>query len=64
MSQLQAGAASASGGPFEQCDPIYYAGYGSSYRNNYYTGFVTRGVCSGRGMHLACNVLRNLLGCV
>jgi hypothetical protein len=21
-------------GPFEQCDPIYYAGYGSSYLNN------------------------------
>ncbi|MGB8395537.1 MAG: hypothetical protein WCE27_18225, partial [Pseudolabrys sp.] len=33
-------------GPFEQCDPIHYAGYGSSYLNNYYTGFVTRGVCS------------------
>ncbi|MGB7714523.1 MAG: hypothetical protein WBL81_06115 [Pseudolabrys sp.] len=30
-------------GPFEQCDPIYYAGYGSSYLNNYYTGFVTAG---------------------
>jgi hypothetical protein len=43
-------------GPFEQCDPIYYAGCGSSYLNNYYTGFVTRGVCSGRGTHLACNV--------
>ena len=43
-------------GPFEQCDPIYYAGYGSSYLNNYCTGFVTRGVCSGRGTHLACNV--------
>jgi hypothetical protein len=42
--------------PFEQCDPIYYAGCGSSYLNNYYTGFVTRGVCSGRGTHLACNV--------
>ena len=43
-------------GPLEQCDPIYYADYGSSYLNNYYTGFVTRGVCSGRGTHLACNV--------
>jgi hypothetical protein len=42
-------------GPFEQCDPIYYAGYGSGYRNNYYTGFVSRGVCNGRGTHLACN---------
>ena len=26
------------------------------YRNNYYTGFVSRGVCNGRGTHLACNV--------
>ena len=42
-------------GPFEACDPIYYAGYGSGYRTNYYTGFVTRGVCNGRGTHLACN---------
>ena len=30
--------------PFEACDPVYYAGYGSGYRNNYYTSFVTRGV--------------------
>ena len=33
----------------------YYAGYGGGYRNNYYTGFNSGGVCSGRGTHLACN---------
>ena len=43
-------------GSLDACDPIYYAGYGSGYRNNYYTGFVSRGVCNGRGTHLACNV--------
>jgi hypothetical protein len=42
-------------GPFDGCYPIYYAGYDSGYRNNYYTGFVSRGVCGGRGTHLACN---------
>ena len=44
-------------GPYDGCDPIYgyYAGYDRGYRNNYYTGFVSRGVCSGRGTHLACN---------
>jgi hypothetical protein len=42
-------------GPLDGCDPLYYAGYGSGYRNNYYTGFVSRGVCNGRGTHLACN---------
>jgi hypothetical protein len=25
-------------GPFDRCDPFYYAGYGSSYRNAYYIG--------------------------
>ncbi|MFZ1951709.1 MAG: hypothetical protein WB390_01825 [Pseudolabrys sp.] len=44
-------------GPYDGCYPIYgyYAGYDRGYRNNYYTGFVSRGVCSGRGTHLACN---------
>ena len=44
-------------GPYDGCYPIYgyYIGYGGGYRNNYYTGFVSRGVCSGRGTHLACN---------
>jgi hypothetical protein len=42
-------------GPFDRCDPIYYVGYGSPYRNAYYIGPVTGGVCGGRGTHLACN---------
>jgi hypothetical protein len=44
-------------GPFDGCYPIYsyYAGYDRGYRNSYYTGFVSRGVCGGRGTHLACN---------
>ena len=44
-------------GPLDGCYPVYgyYAGYGGSYRNNYYTGFNSGGVCSGRGTHLACN---------
>jgi hypothetical protein len=43
-------------GPYERCDPIYYAGYSSGYRNNYYIGPVSGGVCGGRGTHLACNL--------
>ncbi|HYC16914.1 MAG TPA: hypothetical protein VEC94_06900 [Pseudolabrys sp.] len=39
-------------GPYDGCYPIYGVGYPSSY----YTGFVSRGVCGGRGTHLACNV--------
>lgn len=44
-------------GPLDGCYPVYgyYAGYGGGYRNNYYTGFNSGGVCSGRGTHLACN---------
>jgi hypothetical protein len=42
-------------GPFDRCDPFYYAGYGSSYRNAYYIGPVSGGVCGGRGAHIACN---------
>ena len=44
-------------GPFDGCYPIYgyYADYDRGYCNNYYTGFVSRGVCSGRGTHLAGN---------
>jgi hypothetical protein len=42
-------------GPFDRCDPFYYAGYGSSYRNAYYIGPVSGGVCAGRGAHIACN---------
>jgi hypothetical protein len=34
---------------------MYYAGYGSSYRNAYYIGPVSGGVCGGRGAHIACN---------
>jgi hypothetical protein len=43
--------------PLNSCYPVYgyYAGYYDGYRNNYYTGFNSRGVCSGRGTHLACN---------
>jgi hypothetical protein len=36
-------------GPFDRCDPFYYVGYGSSYRNAYYIGRVSSGVCAGRG---------------
>ena len=45
-------------GPYDGCYPIYgyYVGYDRGYRSNYYTGFVSRGVCGGRGTHLACNV--------
>jgi hypothetical protein len=42
-------------GPFDRCDPIYYVGYGSNYRNAYYIGPVSGGVCGGRGTHIACN---------
>jgi hypothetical protein len=44
-------------GPLDGCYPVYgyYAGYGGGYRNNYYTGFNSGGVCSGRGTYLACN---------
>ena len=44
-------------GPLAGCYPVYgyYAGYGGGYRNNYYTGFNSGGVCSGRGTHLVCN---------
>jgi hypothetical protein len=42
-------------GPLDGCYPLYFAGYYGSNRNNYYTGFNSRGVCSGRGTHLACN---------
>ena len=42
-------------GPLDGCYPLYFTGYYSSNRNNYYTGFNSRGVCSGRGTHLACN---------
>jgi hypothetical protein len=30
-------------GPFDRCDPFYYAGYGSSYRNAYYIGLSAAG---------------------
>lgn len=43
-------------GPFDGCYPIYYAGYDRGYRNPYYAGPVNRGVCGGRGTHLACNI--------
>jgi hypothetical protein len=44
-------------GPYDGCYPVYghYAGYFRGYRNAYYTGPVSRGVCGGRGTHLACN---------
>ena len=42
-------------GPLDGCHPLYFAGYYSSGRNNYYTGFTGRGVCHGRGTHLACD---------
>src|SRR5262245_60301611 len=44
-------------GPLDGCYPfqIYYPGYTSPYRNDYYVGYVSRGVCEGRGTHLACN---------
>jgi hypothetical protein len=44
-------------GPLDGCYPIYiyYPGYTPAYRNNYYAGYVSRGVCDGRGTHLACN---------
>lgn len=42
-------------GPFDRCDPFYYVGHGSSYRNAYYIGPVSGGVCGGRGTHIACN---------
>jgi hypothetical protein len=43
-------------GPLDGCYPLYFAGDYSSGRNNYYTGFTSRGVCQGRGTHLACNL--------
>jgi hypothetical protein len=44
-------------GSFNGCYPIYpaYAGYFSGYRNAYYVGPVSGGVCGGRGTHLACD---------
>lgn len=42
-------------GPLDGCYPLYFTGYYSGGRNNYYTGFNSRGVCYGRGTHLACN---------
>jgi len=42
-------------GPLDGCYPLYFSGYFGSDRNNYYTGFNGRGVCYGRGAHLACN---------
>lgn len=44
-------------GPHDGCHPVhgYYAGHFRGYRNPYYEGPVTRGVCGGRGTHLACN---------
>jgi len=44
-------------GPYDGCYPVYghYPGYFRGYRNAYYTGPVSRGVCGGRGTHLACN---------
>jgi len=42
-------------GPFDGCYPIYYSGYDRGYRNAYYAGPVSGGVCGGRGTHLACN---------
>ena len=40
-------------GPYDGCYPIY-GGYFRSYRNAYYVGPVSGGVCGGRGTHLAC----------
>ena len=44
-------------GPYDGCYPVYgyIAGYYRGHRNPYYAGPVTRGVCGGRGTHLACN---------
>jgi hypothetical protein len=44
-------------GPYDGCYPVYgyYAGHFRGYRNPYYAGPVSRGVCGGRGRHLACN---------
>lgn len=45
-------------GPYDECYPIhdaYYARYFRGYRNAYYAGSVSGGVCGGRGTHLACN---------
>jgi hypothetical protein len=45
-------------GPFDGCyliNDAYFARYYRGYRNAYYVGPVTGGVCGGRGTHLACN---------
>ena len=45
-------------GPLDGCTPIndgYFARYYRGYRNAYYVGPVTGGVCGGRGTHIACN---------
>lgn len=45
-------------GPFNRCYPVddYLPGYWRGFRDDYYAGPVTRGVCGGRGTHLACNI--------
>jgi hypothetical protein len=44
-------------GRYDGCYPVYsyYADYYRGYRNAYYAGPVSGGVCGGRGTHLACN---------
>ena len=43
-------------GPLDGCFPIQISpGDTPPYRTNYYVGYVSRGVCEGRGTHVACN---------
>jgi len=45
---------------FSQCYSVhhYLPGYWRGYRDEYYAGPVTGGVCGGRGTHVACNIFR------
>jgi hypothetical protein len=45
---------------FSRCYPVYHylPGYWRGYRDDYYAGPVTGGVCGGRGTHVACDIFR------